>query len=366
MLFLLHLADIPVLVSGVSREQQDEKLLAKLPYAASATFNHYRWQGESQCLPGTRSYILGEIMAWARADAGMSSTGSGQHRIFWLDGMAGTGKSTIARTVARICSDEGRLSASFFFSRGGGELETARMFVTTIAVQLARRNQQLQAGVCEALRAHPDIAEQMLADQRRHLVLGPCERLAGAARPPLGPLVIIVDAPDECKAPAEIEFVLALLSETSGLVEATPLRISLTSRPEITVRAGLHDMPEGQRHHVILHHVESALIDHDSGIFFERTLSSLTHNRTMLHGFSDEEVLQRLVRRADGLFIWAATACRFIKEGGPLARSRPDMIMTHRISDAPTSPERKLDAIYTAVLRNALREQFTANEREAA
>jgi hypothetical protein len=152
--------------------------------------------------------------------------------------------------------------------------------------------------------------------------------------------------------------VLALLSESSGLVEATPLRIFLTSRPEITVRAGLHDMPEGQRRHVILHHVDSSLIDHDIGVFFERNLSSLTHNRTLLQGLPDEEVLQRLVRRADGLFIWAATACRFIKESGPVARRRLDMIITRRVSDAPTSPERKLDAIYTAVLRNALREQF--------
>jgi SpoVK/Ycf46/Vps4 family AAA+-type ATPase len=52
--------------------------------------------------------------------------------------MAGTGKSTIARTVARACLDDGRLGASFFFSRGGGERETTPSFVTTIARQLAR------------------------------------------------------------------------------------------------------------------------------------------------------------------------------------------------------------------------------------
>jgi MoxR-like ATPase len=110
--------------------------------------------------------ILSEIMAWARGAGSKNGDGDGQQqRIFWLDGMAGTGKSTIARTIARRCSDEGRLGASFFFSRGGGELETARMFVTTLAVQLARRHKLLQASIYDDMREHPDIVTQILNDQ---------------------------------------------------------------------------------------------------------------------------------------------------------------------------------------------------------
>jgi hypothetical protein len=118
----------------------------------------------------------------------------GDRRIFWLDGMAGTGKSTIARTVARRCCSDGRLGATFFFSRGGGELETARTFVTTIAVQLARHNSQLQTGICDAVRAEPDIGKKMLSDQLQQLVLGPCARLRAAGALPAAPLVIVVDA----------------------------------------------------------------------------------------------------------------------------------------------------------------------------
>jgi hypothetical protein len=51
--------------------------------------------------------------------------------------MAGTGKSTIAHTVARDYFEQGRLAASFFFSRGGGDAGNASKFVTTIAIQLA-------------------------------------------------------------------------------------------------------------------------------------------------------------------------------------------------------------------------------------
>jgi hypothetical protein len=143
----------------------------KLPYTASAIFNHSRWQGESECLAGTSSHILGEILAWARGggngenDNSDCGDGSSTQRIFWLDGMASTGKSTIARTVARCCSDEGLLGASFSFLRGGGELETACTFVTLLALQLARRHQLVRAAICDAVRTQPDIAAQLLSDQ---------------------------------------------------------------------------------------------------------------------------------------------------------------------------------------------------------
>jgi chloramphenicol 3-O-phosphotransferase len=68
--------------------------------------------------------------------------------VFWLNGLAGTGKSTIARTIARICADHKRLGASFFFSLGGGALASARHFVTTVAVQLAAKVPALRLHIC--------------------------------------------------------------------------------------------------------------------------------------------------------------------------------------------------------------------------
>ncbi len=110
-------------------------------------------------------------------------------RIFWLDGMAGTGNSTIVCTIARRCSGAGQLGASLCFSRGGGELETARAFVTSIPMQLARRNSVLRTAICNVVRAQPDIADKMLGDQWRQLVLSPCRQFRAAeARP--APLVI--------------------------------------------------------------------------------------------------------------------------------------------------------------------------------
>src|SRR4051812_47807960 len=105
-------------------------LLNRLPYAADAPFNAYKRQHDPVCLDDTRVDLLREIRDWIDG-------GDGRF-IFWLNGLAGTGKTTIARTVAKQCFENGRIEASFFFSRGGGDTGHAGKFFTSLALQLAR------------------------------------------------------------------------------------------------------------------------------------------------------------------------------------------------------------------------------------
>jgi pantothenate kinase-related protein Tda10 len=100
-------------------------VLNTLPIAADAPFNAYQRQHDPTCLPNTRVDLLREIHSWAD---GENSPG-----IFWLSGLAGTGKSTIAQTVAADYHAEGRLAASFFFSRAGGDVSHAGRFITSVA-----------------------------------------------------------------------------------------------------------------------------------------------------------------------------------------------------------------------------------------
>jgi hypothetical protein len=80
--------------------------------------------------------------------------------------MAGTGKSTIAHTVARSYFEQGRLAASFF-SRGGGDVGNASKFVATIAVQLAVYILPVQRHIRDVLTERSIVASQSLADQWR-------------------------------------------------------------------------------------------------------------------------------------------------------------------------------------------------------
>jgi hypothetical protein len=314
--------------------------------------------------------------------------------------MAGTGKLTIARTIACACLDEHRLGASFFFSRSDGERKTARALVTTIAVQLARLTEQqasrrkLRAAICNAVHQKPDIAQHALLDQWKRLVLRPCERMrtkaeaeaaaavaaaadagAGAAAEtapdalpllPLPPLVIVIDALDKCHSADEIAFVLALLSAlTSGLVApVVALRILVTSQPKILIRDGLLGLPDSARQHLVLHHIDAAVVSADNRIFLERSLAEVVRHGQLVFGMPDKVVMRQLEERADGLFVWAATACRFIEEGGPSARRQLNMILQHQPLSSGHHTERKLDKIYTGILRNAVPVNVIEDEKE--
>ena len=130
--------------------------------------------------------------------------GGDERCIFWLSGMAGTGKSTLARTVARKYYDQNRLGASFFFSRGGGDVSHASKFFTSIAVQLADKSPSLKRYICDAITEHNNIARQALRDQWRQLVLQPLSKLDGNF--PHSYLLLVVDALDECgESPAVAE-----------------------------------------------------------------------------------------------------------------------------------------------------------------
>lgn len=84
----------------------------KLPIVHEAIFDSWEDQHEEECLPGTRTDVLHQIREWAFSPQGPC--------IFWLNGMAGTGKTAIARTVAKLLSEPevGLLGASFFLQKG--------------------------------------------------------------------------------------------------------------------------------------------------------------------------------------------------------------------------------------------------------
>src|SRR6266516_2512004 len=114
-----QLEDLLTMHSNV--KQLEAKLdLSKLPVAAGAAFNSYQDGLDARCHPETRVGMLREIYNWADNVNGET--------IFWINGMAGTGKSTISRTVAQIFSDRGQLGASFFFKRGERDRENASLF----------------------------------------------------------------------------------------------------------------------------------------------------------------------------------------------------------------------------------------------
>jgi hypothetical protein len=72
-----------------------------------------------------------------------------------------------------------------------------------------------------------------------------------------------------------------------------------------------------------------------------------------------------LVQAASGLFIWAATACRFVRDGKRHAARRLDTILrSGGGAGIATAPEKHLDKIYTTVLNHSVPPEYIDEEKD--
>ncbi|KAK4107441.1 hypothetical protein N656DRAFT_720057, partial [Canariomyces notabilis] len=193
-----------------------------LPAVHEAAFDSFAEQSNARCHPDTRIELFRQIRDWAEDPHGES--------IFWLNGMAGTGKSTISRTVAKVFADDGLLGASFFFKRGEGDRGKATLFFPTIVSQLVHKIPTLAPFVRDAINGDPGVARKALPDQFKKLILQPLGRIHHAMSS-----LIVVDALDECDGDNDVKTIISLLVQAKTL-SSVRLRIFITSRPELPIR----------------------------------------------------------------------------------------------------------------------------------
>ena len=257
-----------------------------------APFNTYQRQHEPLCLKNTRVDILHEIHTWAE--------GQDDRCIFWLSGLAGTGKSTIACTIARRCFEKTSLGASFFFSRGDKDISYASKFFTSIARQLANTIPLLNQHICDAVTDNSDIANQSLRDQWQQLILRPLSKLDGNNR--RSSYLIVIDTLDKCDGDNDIRMIVQLLAEARSL-QRVRLRIFLTSRPEIPIRYGLSQIPDTEHQDFVLYRISPAIVDHDISLFLEYNLGLIGQELCLYDRWPGKETVGHMVRNASRLFI---------------------------------------------------------------
>jgi NACHT domain len=279
--------------------------------------------------------------------------------------MAGTGKSTIARTIAQEYYGK-RLGASFFFSRGVKDRSHAGKFFTTIAVQLARIC-ALKQHICTVVDEHPDIAGQGQRYQWKHLILEPLSKLL--ANSCQSPLILVIDALDECDGDKDVRGILQLFAEAKSL-RPIQLRIFITSRPETPIRLGFREIPEILHRDLALHQISPTIVNKDISIFFEHKLEEIRNASYILPvGWPGHEKVSFLVQKAHGLFIYAATVCRFIEQGGE--QWPPDDLLclilqgdANNIITTDESPTKDLDKMYSQILKLSFKGIKSLNDKQ--
>ncbi|PWI65022.1 hypothetical protein PCL_07434 [Purpureocillium lilacinum] len=324
--------------------------------AKGASFDSRAEEHNPTCLPNTRVEILQQIAGWVLDPAAES--------VFWLNGMAGTGKSTISRTVARDLARNHRLGASFFFKRGETDRASMSKVFPTLAADLVNNIPTIASYVKNVIEADPAILRKTAREQFEKLVWHPISMIASDSSSS-APVVVVIDALDECESNDDIELMFRLLSR-SGTGQSVRLKVFLTSRPELPIRLGLRNM-EGEYQSALLHEIPQHVITHDISAFFNEELArirreynlTVRRERQLPEGWPGASDSIALVHLAIPLFIFAATVCRFI---GDRRLGSPDKQLAkvlHRASEQSS----QLAATYLPVLENMV-DNTSVNQRE--
>lgn len=277
-----------------------------------------------------------------------------RERIFWLSGMAGTGKSAIAKSACtRICSilDDSDFNEpvslfSFFISRHTADRRTPLRILHTLVYFLARvLPSDFRRHVLDALSDRPELLSLSIADQMRYLIGEPLERCDTSEGTRL---VIVIDAFDECdkvQGQEGGEFLPSLLSMIKS--SNVHVRLLITSRNEHTIGRMFAQCREDRT--IRLHDIDKQTVARDIKAYFAHEFPSL-----------ETSSLDSLTDKAHGLFIYAATVVRFVKlneffEPDDLLRRILQPSTIESSFERPPDPDYDLlDEMYMHILRSAL------------
>ena len=337
---------------------EQKLVLSRLRFADNATFDSHDEEHNARCYQGTRVELLRRIETWA----------SDLHSecVFWLNGMAGTGKSTISRTIAQKFDDKGDLGATFFFKRGGGDRGHAGMFIETIVTQLVQKVPSFASHVQKEIEDNPSVSRKALKLQFETLILQPLRKMPKDPKQ-YSKVVIVIDALDECDQERDIGIIIRLLPQVQ-CIASIQVRFFLTSRPELPIRLGFKDI-SGTYEGLALHEIKESVIKEDISIFLEHDLAIIRNDynkpvlpkRQLPTSWPGERNVQILADMATPLFIFAATVCRFIRDR---RCGRPNEQLAKVLKYQTPSQASKLDTTYLPVL-NQLLFGLTASEKRS-
>ncbi|KAJ2932275.1 hypothetical protein H1R20_g4824, partial [Candolleomyces eurysporus] len=193
--------------------------LDKLKHVPGAAYDSQELAKVNPCFQGTQVKLLAGIGRWM-SNTALEEQGASKP-IYVLDGIAGIGKSTVAKTVAQHAAAINSLGATFFFSRDHADRQQAAGFVHTIAYQLACCDASYGKAIATAIDDHPESLHKIIAQQFSVLVAKP---LYSMLEQRATPLVFVFDALDECAQPDASDILSLIITFVSQLPNVKRLK----------------------------------------------------------------------------------------------------------------------------------------------
>ena len=299
----------------------------------------YKAGHHDKCLPGTRESILQDITHWAKHPQGQN--------VFWLNGLAGTGKSTITQSFSEFIANDGSLGASFFCSRDYIERRELKNIFPTLAYQLACHYPQFRSNIITSLKEDPTLAHTSLISQLENLFVKP---FAGGNIS----CVIVIDALDECIDDQPASAIISVLGRF--VQQLSPVKFFITGRPEPRIRTGFRlPLLQPLTHIFLLHEVEPSSVNNDIQLYLTQRLTTIAKQRSDLdlpNPWPHDYEIKILTKKSSGLFIFASTLVRFIES----EHHKPDERLQLVVSEANSTTHEGhagIDSLYSQILLRA-------------
>jgi hypothetical protein len=288
------------------------------------------------CLAGTRKKLLADLFTW------FDDVDPARERVFWLNGLAGTGKTTVARTIATHAHKQGRLAAAFFFSRNIAVTRSPSAILPTIAYQLAHYQRPFRTAVCTAVGADEDVRDRGIATQADVLF----SNLRDVTIPDT-PLLIVLDALDECYLENRCEGGDAVPLLLAQFASVPSIKILITSRVEDTLKHVF-----GGVTNLALHNIEADIVQSDILHYLKHTLGEHARVRMMPLPFPADDGLRELVTRSGKLFIYAATVVKWVSDSKADPKLRLQQVLDQDV-DEVAFQHKLLDGMYLQIITGA-------------
>ena len=262
-------------------------------------------------------------------------------KVYWLNGMAGTGKTTIAYSFSADLEQKEFLGGTFFASHLRVDTSDVRCIIPTISLQLAKYLPSFGSLVLGVVKDNPNCSSWRIAKQFLNFMVTPLIAAQPACRENRVVVpVIVLDALDECSDQSLVAELLYMILEHS---KSLPVKFFITSRPEIVVKESFDR--SWDHSNLVLHEVGKQIVKADIELYIKACLDG-RYNRP---NWPSQAEVESLVNMSGTLFIYAATVCKYITQRGSSSMPRRLSDVVNFALETTSGLSHPLDVLYEKI-----------------